>query len=323
MEKFQVDAKNDIAEEKYQGPSAAVEAAGHGSIEHLMFGFAGLFSVGIAAFFLKAPAADTVEGARALARRLEASQAPIATLNEGSWNQLKHFALSVGASATRFGGKVIHCVFGNPEAADMLRESTTSINPEAREWVDTMIMNKAQGFGNTLLSHTIGLVPSIRRKMLHADPQLGNAISIGGAAGAAGYIGGWGKAIVLGTAHGNKGKHQFERAKAEIKDLRERNDDLEIINDKLHADYQSAATRLHQIRAEEEKPTPPKFSQAEAPLATARAEPMMDDADEQPHSHAARAEHPMHAAATLQAGEREHHGRIHAHQHDRANAAIA
>lgn len=87
----------------------------------------------------------------------------------------------------------------------------------------------------------------------------------GGIGGLAGWLGSTVWSIGKGGHIGDQGRRQFERAKAEIQDLRERNDDLEKINDKLHADYQAAATRLGQIRAEQETINTPKFGPNDSP----------------------------------------------------------
>lgn len=50
----------------------------------------------------------------------------------------------------------------------------------------------------------------------------------------------WG--FAKGHKEGNRGKHQFERAQHEIKNLRELNADLERINNDLHKKYIEAAT---------------------------------------------------------------------------------
>ena len=75
-------------------------------------------------------------------------------------------------------------------------------------------------------------------------PRTNSAIAVGGIAGAAGYVGGWLKAVFLGAKHGNTGKRQFEQAQHEIHALREKNQDLEKVNENLRQDYVAAASRL-------------------------------------------------------------------------------
>jgi hypothetical protein len=250
MEKFQVDPNNDITKEPYQGASKVIEAAGRGTVEHLLYAFSGMIGVGALAYAAHGNAAKIIDAARNTAKNLKST------------------AVGDGFAATtkRGLGSFMSGVFGNPEAAAAIRANSTAMGEQNKELIESLAMNRAQGFGNALLSHTIGLIPTVRKGMVHADSRLANAITLGGAAGAGGYAFGWSKAVVLGAATGGKGKRQFERAKAEVNDLRERNDDLEKINDKLHADYRAAATRLQQIRAEEEKLTPPKFGPSDSPI---------------------------------------------------------
>jgi hypothetical protein len=79
------------------------------------------------------------------------------------------------------------------------------------------------------------------------------ALFAGGIGAVVGWVGStiWG--ILKGSHEGNAGKRQFERAKTEIKHLREVNDDLEKINDKLHAEIVENATKFKDLAAQQEQ----------------------------------------------------------------------
>jgi hypothetical protein len=136
-------------------------------------------------------------------------------------------------------------------------------------------------------------------------------------AGGIGAVSGWiGSTIwggLKGGHEGNVGKRQFNRAKAEIKDLRERNDDLEKINDELHAKYVAAATQKDEAAqqpAVSEKPADTLPSAA--PHIT--SSPFETEAKNLQLHH----ETPEHSIHTQDA-HAEHHGKIHAHaQRDHA-----
>ncbi len=85
------------------------------------------------------------------------------------------------------------------------------------------------------------------------EEKMSAALFAGGAGAIAGWVGStiWG--VVKGSNEGNRGKRQFERAKVEIKDLRERNDDLEKINDKLHEEVVEASTKFKDISSKQEQ----------------------------------------------------------------------
>lgn len=162
------------------------------------------------------------------------------------------------------------------------------------------------------------------------------AVMFAGGLGAAfGWVGStiWG--IVKGGHEGNTGKRQFERAKAEIKELRERNDDLGKINEDLHKKYVEAATHLDTMEAQPaaapEATKHPTNSTLDSPPDTlpahAKAEHPTHPA---PHEHAPHAPHHDKADAPshhIQAGGHhghEHHGKLHAHAaHEHAAHATA
>jgi hypothetical protein len=74
----------------------------------------------------------------------------------------------------------------------------------------------------------------------------------------------WG--IFKGHQHGNKGKHQFERAQGEIKHLRDENSDLKRINEEIRTKYVEAASSI----GRDEQPAAPStdISAASAPATT-------------------------------------------------------
>lgn len=180
---------------------------------------------------------------------------------------------------------------------------------------------KAAGLVVTIAHGLTGHIPGHQHIVKHIpEKRLEATLFGGGLLGAIGYASGWISALFTGTVHSNAGKRQFERAKAEIKDLRERNDDLEKINDELHAKYVEAATRSEQ----EELP-------GSASKPTAGPVPMEQAAANADHAHAHPASHTMPHNATLQdpgmkhhdtpaatihphgGHGTQHHGRLHAH----------
>lgn len=92
----------------------------------------------------------------------------------------------------------------------------------------------------------------IERGSKDSQEKFSAAFMGGGIGGAIGYVVSsiWG--IAKGSHEGNRGKRQFERAKSEIKHLRETNQDLEKINDQLHAKYVEASTKLDDVKTANE-----------------------------------------------------------------------
>ncbi|MBX9726568.1 MAG: hypothetical protein K2X09_04815 [Rickettsiales bacterium] len=76
-----------------------------------------------------------------------------------------------------------------------------------------------------------------------------------GIGAAVGWVGStiWG--LLKGGHEGNVGKRQHDRLVAEVKNLRETNDDLEKINDDLHAKYVEASTTLDDMRRTQKSST--------------------------------------------------------------------
>ena len=161
------------------------------------------------------------------------------------------------SSAKRGLGSFIQLLIG--EGQGTVHISTTCARHS--EWVQNAVMNKERGFGHFLVSHTLGVMPGMGAKIkssLRIASNIGegtkgerrtNVLTIGGALGAVGYMGGWVMGIINGAKHGNAGKRQFEQAQTEIKHLHESNDDLEKINDRLHAEVVEASTK-HKARAD-------------------------------------------------------------------------
>jgi len=250
----------DIATEKYAGPSARVEAAGRGFLEHLAFAFSGLAIFGTLAFIFHQPAARLVEKSRALGTRVKNEH-----YDSSRWGKAKD-------SLTNWYGGFLHLVFGDVESAQAIKalsKNTTEV--KHADWLNHVAMNREQGFGNAFLSHTIGLIPLAGKPFIgalkEATPRWQTAIAVGGFAGALGYVGGWLKAAVLGATHGNRGKTQLERAQREIHALREKNEDLEKVHENLRKDYVEASSRLKD--AETNTPTTGTEDAAKATHASA------------------------------------------------------
>lgn len=240
----------DVTDERYKGPPMAIVVAGHGSIEHLLFAFIGLLGAGTVAYFAPESAKLLVDRARVLGK--EYKDLPVAA---GKWST------KIPMQIKRSFGSLLRGVFGDNEIANelradanRLREQAGALNaeePASVDWFDSVATDKERGFGNAFLSHTVGMLPVIgkpfRGLLKESNERWANAVSVGGLAGVVGYATGWSKALLLGSVHGNKGRHQFERAKEQIKNLQEDNADLNKINDDLHARYVRAATRADSL----------------------------------------------------------------------------
>ncbi len=318
MEKFQVDPDNDITQEPYKGPSAVVSAIGNGFFKHLLWAGIGLAAgAGAAAFFPKQVASILKEWrAGAAAAKLETA--------EGFWPNVKKEL-----------AKFAHAALGEGKGA----VSITTTDAAHKDWVDVEIMNKEHGIGHWLVTHLfLGLIPVVgkmgKKGLVEAAKtaeeaaggRFTNMLTIGGILGAAGYAAGTAAGMLEGAKHGHEGKRQHERAKVEIQDLRERNQDLEKVNDKLHLDYQNALSRINQIRAEAEKTTP-KFGPESAPAPT--GEQTVENLASEHAAHHDHAEHAQHAHAaaphaSVAANDAEHHGKMHAHHaHALEGAGVA
>jgi hypothetical protein len=237
MKDSHTDTASDIATEKYQGPSARVAAAGQGFLEHFFFAATGLISATALAFIFHKPAAKIVQSARDLGTRLKGWTPPNNGIIGRSSDTLSNWA-----------GSALHVAFGDVEAAESLASLASDPRHNHAEWLANIVHDKRQGFGNMFLSHTVGALPWVGMRFKEALRGLGErsstAIAFGGAAGVLGYIGGWVKALFQGAKHGNKGKHQFERAQGEIKHLRDENSDLKRINEEIRTKYVEAASSI-------------------------------------------------------------------------------
>lgn len=237
---------SDIVKEEYQGPSASVEAAGRGFFEHFVYAAIGLAVGGVFAFLAHKPAASFIHRCRTLGSELKETK----VIGDRLTDKL------VGKMKNGF-GSFLHGVFGDSDLAQLVRETEKIPHPKHTEWLENTATDKERGFGNAFLSHTIGIVPFIGRpfkKMLREfGERSANAITLGGALGAFGYVAGWVKAVVAGSINGNPGKQQFTRAQREIAHLREVNSDLERVNDSLHEKYVAAASQRGVADQPEEK----------------------------------------------------------------------
>lgn len=235
--------EGDIASEKYAGPSARVAAAGQGFIDHFKYAFTGLVGASILGFIFHKPGAELIKKCQ----------------NAGTW--LKEYESNGNRlydwgkdNLTTWAGRALHVIFGDPEAAVSLRQlqghATKAVDADRLKYI---AMSKEQGFGNWFLSHTLGAFPYVGKRfnaaLYEATDRYKTAVAIGGVAGASGYVGGWLQALVKGSKHGNAGKHQFERAQAEIKDLRERNAELGREKERAPEDMPHGKTEHHEKSA--------------------------------------------------------------------------
>lgn len=191
MEKFHVDPKNDIATEKYQGPSALVAGAGYVYIFHWVAAFAG--AAALAAIGLLAP---------------------------GRVNAFKEACVDFGAK--------------HKDATGLLKRITGNIAyyiPKSADWAAEKMMGAANRVGGARLGKAA------------SEDTKSAALFTGGIGFIAGFLGSYVWGFAKGHKQSNAGKTQFIRAQEEIKELRDRNDDLNRINDDLHEKYVKAKQR--------------------------------------------------------------------------------
>ena len=241
---------DDIATEPYKGPSARVAAAGQGFIDHFKYAFAGLFGAGLFAFVLHKPAAAIITKARNLGARLK------------DWSPEGNGIVSRGGDTlTNWAGGLLHIAFGDVEAAESMASLSTNRNHVHHEWLANVAHDKRQGFGNALLSHTVGLLPWVgkgfKQGLRHTNERLSTAITFGGAAGVVGYVTGWTKALLQGAKHGNAGKTQFESAQSEIKHQREKCGELERSKQELSEKLAAQQNTAKEERVVAPEPTVP------------------------------------------------------------------
>jgi len=205
-------------------------------------------------------------------------------------------------------------------------------------WIVGGVSNIAEGLSEKLFGSIKGFANSSLGKSLIGDRLNGKSIGeervaaglfAGGFGAVLGYAGStvWG--VLKGHKHGNKGKRQFERAQEEIKHLREVNDDLEQINDRLHAEIRKTATKYNDAaeakapemgKPHEKKPVTEPLPDAAATHThaahTAHHESLANHGE---HHHAANHGEHHHTAAphahALASG-REHHGTFAAKAHE-------
>jgi hypothetical protein len=170
-------------------------------------------------------------------------------------------------------------------------------------------------FSEWMVSH----IPGAKRISGHTALEEKNTAVV--FAAGIGAFSGWLASTVWGIAKGghqsNQGKQQHNQLVAALKNERERNDDLEKINDELHAKYVAAATQKEE--ASEQSAASEKLADTnEAPHQHAAAEAEADVAPT--HHHHETPEHSIHT----QGAHAEHHGKIHAHaSHEHAAHAHA
>lgn len=145
------------------------------------------------------------------------------------------------------------------------------------------IAHKVVGLGKNVVRGGVQTKPM-------SEQKLSAFMFAGGVGGAAAWIGSsvWG--VIQGGHEGTSGKRQFNRAKAEIKELRERNEDLEKINDELHKKYVDAATQKDETPASQTM-----------------------DSDSATAPHGMTQEAPAPHITSVDAHAVEHHGKVHAH----------
>lgn len=305
--------EGDIATEKYQGPSAAVAAVGKGAIDHWKYAIIGLAGGTLAGAIFHKPAASLVEKCRRWGYQLKAYDSKGAGLVNASKDTLSDWA-----------GGFLHVIFGDAKAAESLDRLAASAEPQHQEWLKSVAHNRQQGAGSYLISHTFGALPLVGKGVRTwlregVSPRLATAIAFAGPAGAAGFLGGWVRALFHGAAHGNPGKHQFERAQREIKHLREVNEDLEKINDRLHEEVIDEATKIKDSAPDAPKPHDGHHEKASAEH---KEHAPHHEAKTEHHTH----EHASHAHAAhsdkphTQTHAHAHQGMLNAHAHEPAMA---
>jgi hypothetical protein len=306
MEKFQTDRKPDVAEDSYKGPGPFVTSAGYVYITHWAGAVLGAFSLGVLAAVSHTHVNRWVERFREGAQR---------------WGG--------------FGQRTVGFLFGVKPGTHSLNEvlsKTGSISTTSQKKLKELVAREENGmFHNMALGITneISKVTSAFSKEKKAENFLANqnddAVTAGFIGGGIGALGGWLGSTIWGIAKGghqsNQGKKQHNQLVAALKNERERNDDLEKINDELHAKYVAASSQKEE--ASEQAAASEKLADAkEAPHQHAAAEAEADDAPTQQHHHET-PEHSIHTHAEHDA-HAEHHGKIHAHApHEHAAHAHA
>ena len=191
----------DIATEPYRGPSALVAAAGYTYAGHLIAVIAGVFVAGVSAY----------------AAHRHVNRAV---------GELRDYA----AKNTGYGKKIVDFLFGMNPGKHPLKHALNEarcLSQHATAELHTLVTHEERGFFENL---AFKVTKSAERSawvsnFMQERPteRLSAAFIGGGLGGAVGWIGStiWG--ILKGHGEGAQGVEQFERAKAEIKTLRQEN----------------------------------------------------------------------------------------------------
>lgn len=253
----------DVTDEKYEGPSAHIVALGDGVIKHLKWAFIGIAGGTLYALIDREHAGSIIKYFRDSGNALKI---PIAKSESFFAKAKDEFRYTLGALS--------NLLFGDKEMANELRNVVNLTDTRKIDWLKNSAMAKEHGFGYFFISHAVGIIPGLgritknhMRIAAESSENIGkvNALTFGGAFGAVGYVSGWIAALVTGAQHGNSGKHQFIRAKKQIKNLQEDNADLNKINNELHEKYVKAATRLDSMQAAQENAARETTERSELP----------------------------------------------------------
>ena len=239
MEEASNKPSRDIVEEEYKGPSAVAAAAGEGYIAHFVYAALGLTVGGLITYVFHKQAASVVNNLRT-------------HFNKGA---------ETGSFLVRWPSKFAIGILGHGKDAALSPETFAKFEQEHR-----------YGFGQWLINH----VPGVKHLIKTADDdRMSTAITSGGILAAFGFFV---MPLILGfrgARKGAEGRHQFERAKDAIIDLRAQNDQLRQHNDALRAQYdniqlphaddsQTTQADAAELPAEQLAPTAPDATATDA-----------------------------------------------------------
>lgn len=223
MEKFQPDPNDsDILKERYKGTSSGVAIAGYAYLSHLGSMIAGLIVGGVAAYFAHRQVNGAVDKIR-------------------SWSKSDKGFLNV----------LNRSIFGHthPTELDALKNlKVDGISSTVTQKLDELIQRDKGGFFQNRAAGFVKFVSKKEKVATFFDNLQPEKLSAGFMGGGFGVVFGWvastAWAFFKGGHEGSAGKKQFKRAQAEIEELRDMNDDLNQINDELHAKYREASTQF-------------------------------------------------------------------------------
>jgi hypothetical protein len=230
MEKGNQTPELDVSDESYKGSGRVVTSAGYLYISHMASTLAGMAAVGAAAYIF-----------------------------HGKVNSLVDKLHTVAEKSGRVRKGVIRFIVGDRRGSHELNSVIKDLegiseahHKKLRDIVAneelSFFQHKAVKFSNWISKSELGG----RIIEAQSDSRM-EATFIGASLGAiTGWISSTIWSLYKGHQEGGKGKHQFLRAKKQIKNLQEDNADLEKINDDLHAKYVKAATRLNIIQSDQE-----------------------------------------------------------------------